>query len=90
MSDTIIANWSMELIVIGIVLGIVCTVLPSYFVAAGMARLSPTQLSLTNNAGPAITATFAVLILGELFTVWHAVGMILVIFSVVLINRSKN
>lgn len=83
-------NWSSELITIGVALGIICTVLPSYFVAAGMARLSPTQLSLTNNIGPAITALFAVLILGELFTVWHAIGMILVIFSVVLINRSKN
>jgi len=83
-------NWSMELITIGVTLGIICTVLPSYFVAAAMARLSPTQLSLTNNIGPAITAIFAVLILGELFTVWHAIGMILVIFSVVLINRSKN
>lgn len=85
-----IQQWSTELITIGVTLGIVCTVLPSYFVAAGMARLSPTQLSLTNNVGPAITAIFAVLILGELFTIWHAIGMILVIFSVVLINRSKN
>ncbi|WP_194435693.1 DMT family transporter [Vibrio fluminensis] len=85
-----VTEWSSELIVIGVILGIVCTVLPSYFVAAGMARLSPTQLSLTNNAGPAITAIFAVLILGELFTIWHGIGLVLVIFSVIMINRSKS
>ncbi len=90
LSGVRISEWSYELITIGVILGIVCTVLPSYFVAAGMARLTPTQLSLTNNAGPAITAAFAVLLLGEMFTIWHAIGMILVIFSVVIINRSKN
>lgn len=85
-----IGTWSVELISIGVALGLFCTVLPSYFIAAAMARLSPTELSLTNNLGPAITAAGAVLILGELFTVWHAIGMGLVIFSVVMINRTKK
>lgn len=90
LSDTTIANWSIELIGLGIFLGVFCTVLPSYFVAAAMARLSPTELSLSNNIGPAVTATAAVILLDEAFTLWHALGMILVIFSVVMINRSKN
>lgn len=81
-------SWSAELITIGVALGLFCTVLPSYFVAAAMARLSSTELSLANNFGPAVTA--AVLILGELFTIWHAIGMLLVIFSVAMINRTKK
>ena len=89
-SDTDISNWSIELIGLGIFLGVFCTVLPSYFVAAAMARLSPTELSLSNNIGPAVTAVAAVLVLDEVFTIWHALGMILVIFSVVMINRTKN
>ena len=85
-----IQSWSPNLIAIGVALGLFCTVLPSYFVAAAMARLSPTELSLTNNAGPAITALAAVIILDELFTLWHASGMVLVIFSVIMTNRAKN
>lgn len=84
-----VEQWSFELIVIGVLLGIFCTVLPSYLIAAAMARLSPTQLSLTSNIGPAITAVAAVFILGEEFTFWHAIGMTLVVFSVVAMNRKK-
>jgi drug/metabolite transporter (DMT)-like permease len=71
------------------VLGIFCTVVPSYLIAAAMARLSPTQLSLTSNIGPAITAISAVVILDEVFTLWHALGMTLVVFSVYTMNRNK-
>lgn len=88
-SNVIITNWSQELILVGVVLGIFCTVLPSYLIAAAMARLSPTQLSLTSNIGPAVTAVAAVLVLGEAFTLWHAIGMALVVFSVYTMNRNK-
>lgn len=84
-----IEQWSSELIIIGVLLGIFCTVLPSYLIAAAMARLSPAQLSLTSNIGPAITAIAAVIVLGEEFTFWHAIGMSLVVFSVVTMNRRK-
>lgn len=89
LSSATMAHWSQELISVGLLLGIFCTVLPSYLIAAAMARLSPTQLSLTSNIGPAITAAAAVLILGEAFTIWHAIGMALVVFSVYTMNRNK-
>ncbi|WP_159737336.1 DMT family transporter [Vibrio atypicus] len=88
-SKTELTSWSNELIGIGVVLGIFCTVVPSYLIAAAMARLSPTQLSLTSNIGPAITAISAVIILDEVFTLWHALGMTLVVFSVYTMNRNK-
>ncbi|MEZ9233079.1 DMT family transporter [Vibrio amylolyticus] len=83
------SEMSNELIWMGITIGIFCTVLPSYFVAAAMARLTPSVLSLTSNIGPAITALFAILLLEEDFTLWHGLGMILVVYAVVRINR-KN
>lgn len=82
-----VSQWSPELIVTGIILGIFCTVLPSYLIAAAMARLTPTTLSLTSNIGPAVTAGLAIVVLDELFTVWHAIGLILVIVSVYALNR---
>ncbi|NOI59537.1 DMT family transporter [Vibrio coralliilyticus] len=90
LSQAEIYSWSSELITIGVTLGIFCTVVPSYLIAAAMARLTPTQLSLTSNIGPAITAISAVLVLGEAFTAWHAMGMTLVVFSVYLLNKPKT
>lgn len=87
LSGASINDWSQDLIVTGVLLGIFCTVLPSYLVAAAMARLTPTTLSLTSNIGPAITAGIAVIVLDELFTVWHAIGLILVVVSVYTLNR---
>ncbi|MFD2178891.1 DMT family transporter [Veronia pacifica] len=81
------SDMSTELIGMGVGLGFFCTVLPSYFVAAAMARLTPSVLSLTSNIGPAVTALFAVLLLDEAFTFWHVLGMILVVFAVVRINK---
>ncbi|MCK6265865.1 DMT family transporter [Vibrio sp. ZSDE26] len=78
-----------ELIWMGVMIGVFCTVLPSYFVAAAMARLTPSVLSLTSNIGPAVTALFAILLLDESFTHWHGMGMILVVYAVVRINK-KN
>lgn len=85
-----ITAMSTEFIVLGIIIGVFCTVLPSFFVAAAMARLTPSHLSLTSNVGPAITAVFAVVLLDESFTVFHAIGMGLVVWSVVQLNWRKT
>lgn len=78
-----------RLIGLGIALGIFCTVLPSFFVAAAMQKLTPSQLSLTSNVGPAITAIFAITILSEPFTWFHAVGMVFVVYSVVSMKKRE-
>lgn len=90
LSNNTMTTWSAELITIGIVLGIFCTVIPSYLIAAAMARLTPTQLSVSSNIGPGITAIMAVILLDELFTAYHAAGLCLVIGSVVIMNAKKN
>lgn len=89
LSGSEVSQWSQELITTGIILGIFCTVLPSYLIAAAMARLTPTSLSLTSNIGPAVTAGLAVVVLDELFTPWHAIGLVLVVFSVYTLNKKS-
>lgn len=78
-----------KLIITGIALGIVCTVLPSFLMAAAMQKLTPSQLSLTSNIGPAITALLAVTLLSEPFTLFHALGMVLVVYSVVIMKKKR-
>ncbi|MGF1756116.1 DMT family transporter [Vibrio makurazakiensis] len=82
-SEVNIESLSQELIILGVTLGFFCTVLPSYLVSAAMARLTPSLLSLTSNIGPVITAIFAIFILEESFTAYHAAGMVLVILSII-------
>ncbi|MGR5175495.1 DMT family transporter [Vibrio parahaemolyticus] len=89
LSGVSVTEWSEELVGIGVLLGLFCTVLPSYLIAAGMARLSPTELSLTSNIGPGITAVMAVMILGEAFSFYHAMGLLLVTYSVYSMNKRK-
>ncbi|WP_234497339.1 DMT family transporter [Vibrio maritimus] len=89
LSSAEMSQWSFELIVLGVLLGVFCTVLPSYFVAAAMARLSPTELSITSNIGPGVTAVMAVAILSEAFTLYHFIGLCLVTFSVYSMKKSS-
>lgn len=85
-----VSTLSLEFLVVGLVMAVFCTVLPSFFVAAAMVRLTPSTLSLTSNVGPAITAGFAVMLLDESFTIFHAVGMLLVVLSVVSLNSPRG
>ncbi|GLQ72249.1 DMT family transporter [Vibrio penaeicida] len=85
--DVALSELSSELIILGIAIGVFCTAVPSYFMAAAMARLTPSILSVTSNIGPSITALFAITLLDEAFTIYHAIGMGLVVFSVWRINR---
>ncbi len=82
-------HMSVSLIGLGIATGIFCTVLPSYFVAAAMSRLTPSVMSLTGNIGPVVTTVFAVTLLGESFSLFHALGISLVVYSVVLIGGRR-
>lgn len=62
--------------------GILATVVPSFFVNAGMARIGATSTAMISNVSPLLTIFFAVIILGEAFTWPHAVGTALVVGGV--------
>ncbi len=74
--------WNATLVGLGVALGLVCTVLPAYLIAAGMEILTPTEVGLTANIGPFITTVAAVYVLGETFSYFHAIGLVLVTLSV--------
>ena len=62
--------------------GILATVVPSFFVNAGMARIGATSTALISNVSPLLTIYFAVVLLGEKFTTAHAIGTALVVGGV--------
>ena len=52
--------------------GLIATVIPSFFVNAGMGRIGAASTAMISNVSPLLTIYFAVLILGEDFTLADA------------------
>lgn len=75
---------------LGLMLGIFGTVLPSFLLNAGISRIGPRATSSTASFGPIITIVLAVFILGEDFTLFHAIGTALVLFGSSLFARIEN
>lgn len=63
-------------------IGILATVLPSFFVNAGLARIGAASTAIISNVSPLLTIYFAVVLLGEPFTLPHAIGTALVVGGV--------
>jgi drug/metabolite transporter (DMT)-like permease len=71
-------------------IGTVATVLPSYCTSGGIALIGPERTAIIGNISPVVTVTLAVGVLGEPFTVWHAVGTALVIGGVFIFTRKEK
>lgn len=61
---------------------IFCTVIPSLLVAEGIHRIGPERTSIVGTSGPAITSVLAVFLLGEAFTIYHGIGLGLIMLSI--------
>ena len=70
-------------------IAILCTIIPSFFISEAIARIGPDKTSITGTVGPVFTTLFAVTLLGEAFTIFHAIGMILVIIGVSVLGYKK-
>jgi drug/metabolite transporter (DMT)-like permease len=69
---------------IGLVAGcaLFATVLPSFLVNAGLARISPQASAMISTTSPLVTIILAVIFLGEVFTLIDAIGTALILLGV--------
>lgn len=74
----------------GLALGLLGTVAPSFLMNGAIARIGARATSSTGAWGPIMTIVMAVLILGEAFTIWHALGTALVVGGSVWFARSEQ
>jgi len=65
----------------GLGLGILGTVVPSFLMNSGIHRIGPRAASTTGVYGPLFTIAFAVTVLDEAFTIYHAIGTAMVLFG---------
>ena len=68
-------------------IAIFCTVIPTFFTAAAVVRIGADRTGIIATIGPAFTSLFAVIILSESFTLFHAIGIALTILGVFILNR---
>lgn len=65
--------------VIAALLAVLGTFIPGLLATEAVRRIGPEQVSLLGNAGPVITSLLAIALLDEAFTLWHALGMALIV-----------
>ncbi len=86
--EQLMVSTDVLLIVFGI--AVISTVVPSFLISAAINSIGPGQTSLIGSVGPMITAMLAVSVLGEEFTLYHAIGMALVIAGVAQLRTKRG
>ncbi len=76
-----------EVYTLALALAFFSTVIPSYAMSAAIAKIGSEKMAITGTTGPAFTVFFAVIILGEEFSIYHAAGLALVIAGVFLLSK---
>jgi len=73
---------SNELMAIVLLLTFAATIVPSFMISEAVSRIGAANAALTGTVGPIMTSIMAVALLGEIFTLYHGIGMVLVILGV--------
>jgi drug/metabolite transporter (DMT)-like permease len=68
-------------------IGTVSTVLPAYCISGAIGLIGPERTAIIGNVSPVVTVGLAIGVLGEAFTVWHALGTAMVLGGVWLFTR---
>lgn len=71
-------------------IGTVSTVLPAYCTSAAIGLIGSEKTAIVGNVSPLVTVLLAISILGEVFTIWHALGTALVLGGVWLFTRKQK
>ncbi|MEM7569452.1 MAG: DMT family transporter [Pseudomonadota bacterium] len=77
-------------LLLGIVLAVPCTILPSFMTSEAIARIGPGLTSGVAGVGPVATALFAVAVLGEAFGWSHLAATVLTTGGLFLLSRSSR
>ena len=71
-----------------LVIAIFCTVIPTFFTTAAVSRIGADRTGIVATVGPAFTSVAAVMVLGEVFTGFHAFGIALTVLGVWVLHKT--
>ena len=86
-SDLIVGQYGFYLM---LAIGTISTVFPAYLIATAIGMIGPGPTAVIGNISPLVTITLAVSILGEMFTIWHAIGAAMVLLGVFAFTRFQT
>lgn len=69
-------------------IAIFCTVIPSFFTTAAVGIIGAAKVSIVAMVGPIFTSIFAVALLTEAFTVFHAIGILITMVGLWILQKS--
>jgi drug/metabolite transporter (DMT)-like permease len=88
-SESSVWVFSAELMGLVMLLTFASTVIPSFMISEAVKRIGAANAALTGTVGPIMTSIMAVILLGEIFTFYHGLGMVLVILGVSRLKPKK-
>ncbi len=83
-------NQPTEVYMLGFVMAIFSTVIPSFLISEGIKRVGASDFAIYGSLGPVSTIGLALIFLGERIDSFQIAGTIIVIAGVSLINRKKS
>lgn len=83
-------NFPKQVYIIGIVIAVVSTVLPSFLMSKGIQLIGSSNMAIVASIGPIATIFLSYYILHERFTALHLIGTILVLAGVLIISLRGN
>lgn len=66
-----------------------CTVIPSFLLAAGIAKVGAASGSMAGGISPVFTLLLAYFLLGETLNIYQGIGFVVVVFGVIKLSRLK-
>ena len=81
------ANVGSHALFLILIIAIFCTVIPTFFTTAAVARIGADKTGIIAMVGPAFTSIFAVVILSEAFTIYHLIGIVLTVFGISILRK---
>ena len=79
-----------RLYMIAIAMAVLSTVVPSYLMSIAIRRIGANTASILGAAGPVTSAILAITVLNEVFTLYHALGMMLVVIGITMISKTSS
>lgn len=86
-SDLVVSPHAMWLM---LAMGTVSTVLPAYLISASIGRVGAEPTAVMGNVSPLVTIALAVTVLGEVFSIWHAMGSAMVLIGIIFFTHTDR
>ncbi|GAA4885244.1 DMT family transporter [Flaviramulus aquimarinus] len=88
--DTDLFDFTREVYVLGFLIAVFATVIPSFLVSASIKMISSSNFAIVAGIGPISTIVLAAIFLNERLTLLQLFGALVVVFGILLVSKNKG